>query len=367
MQRSPFGDRMRRGSELGLMPPIWRSLLRHAVWVTLVLAALWLNPADGVVTEAQTARIEGPFIEAPISPSHVDLRTLPPGRDMSRPEKPRLRPGGKAQLDQEKAAAALLAPGKGIQVAIRAGAAPLTTSTGVGFDGINSGESFCGCYPPDGAVAAGPNHLVAAVNTAFKIWDKTGTVVLQAATLGSLFSSNPSCLSNVSDPFADYDGAGDRFIVGALTYTNNDSSVMCIAVSQTGDPTTTWNVYAFTVTPNRNLLDFPHVAIGSNAIYLAGNQFQNGSSFTGARVYAYNKAQMYAGTPASSVFFNVGNNAAGNTADTVYPARAVGPSNTMYFIAADNFFCGSCSSISLWKWTDPFGASSFTLRGGVTV
>jgi hypothetical protein len=203
------------------------------------------------------------------------------------------------------------------------------------------------------------------VNTAFKIWNKSGTLLAGPVSLGSLFGANHGCLPNISDPFAEYDNSAGHFVLGALTYDNKSDSSICIAVSRTNDPTGVWYVYGFTVTPNPDLLDFPHAVIGSDAIYLAGNQYQGGANFIGARVYAYNKSQMYQGQPATAVYYNVGNNAAGKLADTLTPAARVGVANTAYFIAADN--CNSCSNISLWKWSDPFGASSFSLQGGVTV
>src|SRR5207302_5119733 len=240
----------------------------------------------------------------------------------------------------------------------------LAISAGTGFDGINNAESACGCLPPDGAVAAGPNHLVAAVNTAFKVWNKSGTLLAGPTSLSTLFSSNSGCLATVSDPFAEYDSAAGRFVLGALTYVSSGTSAICVAVSRTGDPTGNWFVYAFTVTPANDLLDFPHIAIGSDAIFLSGNQYPHNNTFTAARVYAYNKAQMYAGQAASSVFYEIGNNSANNLADTLTPARGMQAAGTEYFIAADN--CSACSNISVWKWTNPFGASSFTLQGGVS-
>jgi len=344
-----------------MVSPWKRALLCSGLLGAVLLMALSLRPANRAL-----AQTPGPVVGAPASPTRVDLRKVQPGESRPRPAKPFLHPQGQAKLDEEKAAAESLGPGTGIQHAAVAAAAagPLTPTTGTGFDGINSAESACGCYPPDGAIAVGPNHVVAAVNTAFKIWNKSGGLLAGPIALGSFFNANPNCLANDSDPSADYDAAAGRFILETLTYDSAYNSSMCIAVSLTGDPTGSWFVYAFPVTPANDLLDFPHIAIGSDAIYLAGNQFQNGSTFTGAQVYAYNKSQMYAGQPAASLSYNVGNNAAGHAADTLYPARAVGTAGTAYFTAADN--C-NCSSISLWKWSTPFGTSSFTLQGGVTV
>ena len=41
--------------------------------------------------------------------------------------------------------------------------------------------------PPDGAFAAGPNHVVGAVNTAYKVWSKSGQQLLPATDMGLFF------------------------------------------------------------------------------------------------------------------------------------------------------------------------------------
>src|SRR5207244_10649545 len=119
-------------------------------------------------------------------------------------------------------------------------------------------------------------------------------------------------------------------------YTSRGPSAICIAVTLTAEPTATWSVYAFTVTPMNDLLDFPHIAVGSYAIYLSGNQYLHGRTFVGARVYAYNKAQMYANPAAASVYYDVGNNDAGNPAHTLTPARGSQIAGTPYLLAAHN-------------------------------
>lgn len=327
-----------------------------ALVLLLVVATLFLSER----AMAQTGRGGSPA-GPPSTPAVVDLRAVPAGGISSRTGLPRRHPGGEAELNQSKAAVdPAAAPSDGST------AAPFTLSAGVGFDGIDSSQSGCGCLPPDGAIAAGPSRVVAAVNTAFSIWDKSGNPVAgYPKVLSSLFT-NANCLANISDPFAEYDRTSNRFMVGALTYDASNNSSVCIAVSQTDDPTTTWEVYGFPVSPAADLFDFPHATIGATAIYVTGNQFQGGTTFTGARVYAYNKADMYAGLPTAPVFVDVGNNAAGKVADTVMPARGAGSADTAYFIAADNSAC-PCSNVSVWTWSDPFGASSFALQGGVGV
>jgi hypothetical protein len=346
------------------MPLIPRpvALLASASTVALALLAFHQHAAPHSAQSADTG-IQGSFTSAPVAPTRVDLRIVPTGTGHVRATRPRLHPAGQSDLDNGKRgsgpSSSTAAPSQAL--------GPAVASVGVGFDGIDDAESFCGgCLPPDGAIAVGLQHVLGAVNTAFKIWNKSG--VLFAGYPKSLASllSNPGCLPNISDPFAEYDATSDRFMAGALTYDAAFNSAVCVAVSQNGDPTGVWNVYAFAVTPGSDLLDFPHATIGSDAIYVTGNQFQNGKTFIGARIYAYNKPQMYAGQPTTPVFVDVGNTASGKLADTLTPARGLQTASTAYFIAADNAGC-PCSAIDLWRWSGPFGASSFTLQGAVTV
>jgi Fibronectin type III domain len=311
----------------------------------------------------------GPYTDSGAPAVVSSLSRLPNGNGASRPSKSFLHARGNGKLDEEKVASLTLPPGAGINVASGSINASVATapSAGAGFDGIAYNNTSCNCYPPDGAVAAGPNHLIAAVNTAFKIWNKSGSLLKGPVELRSLFSANANCLANVSDPFAEYDAQADRFVLGALTYNGfSYASSICIAVTASGDPLGTWYVYGFPVqlsggVKGTDLLDFPHMAIGSDAIYLAGNQYKGGRTFIGARVQAYNKAQMYAGATASTIYYDVTD----TSKDTLQPARQVGVPGTMYYLSANN--CNGCSLIFLWKWTNPFVASSFVYRGGVTV
>lgn len=283
-------------------------------------------------------------------------------------------PGGEAKLAREKQEGRGQAPTRGIQ-SQPSGPAPATAGTptlGPGFPGITDAESYCGCYPPDGAIGVSAGYVVAAVNTAFKVWDSSGTNLVPASSLGGLFAPNAACLPNLSDPSVQYDASAGHFTIEALTYDSAYNSSLCLAVSTTADPTASYYVYGFPVSPAGDLMDFPQLAIGSDAIYVAGNQFQNGVTFTGARVYAFDKLQMYAGGTAGSRYHDVGNNSlgAGHPADTLYPAKSVTVANTMYFVAADNN-AATGNNISAWRWSSPFGAGAgadvFTLQGGVTV
>lgn len=301
-----------------------------------------------------------------------------------RHDKPFLHPGGQAALDLAKSHS----HGTGSQTGNALGASPLagpvTLAPGTGFDGIDDAQSACGgCIPPDGAFAAGPNHLVGAVNTAVNVWKTSGTPLLSApASLPSFFGADPNCqtdglTSALSDPFVEYDAASDQFVLGILWFsTFFFNSAICVAVTQNHDPLQGWNIYDFAVTGS-GLYDFPHEAVGSDAFYVSGNVYQydfftGQFTFQNARVYALDKNKMYSGTGANqapNVFREVGNNTAGHKADTLSPARSVGVAKTAYFTAVDNCdsSCPTGTTVTLWKWNDPFGANTFSSQGGVNI
>jgi hypothetical protein len=328
--------------------------------------------------------LRGTMVDLPTAPRGimVDLQVAPRGAGQQPPIVPDLYPGGDARLDREKAAAMRLPPSPSMRTASTAAPRALAAaslSSGTGFDGIDAAESFCGCKPPDGAIAASPTYLLATVNTAFDVWDKSGHPLLGSPTsLSGLFGGCLATYPHMSDPFADYDAVDQRFVLGILTYDDVLNSSICMAVSQTSDPTAHWNVYSFPVssTPNHSLLDFPRSAIGSNAIYVGGNLFQyqpgnplcpNGFCFLGAGLHAYDKTAMYQGQPAHDLGYIV----AGY--DTLIPARTIGisdptySSGAEYFTAADNI-CPlvTCNTIRLWKW-NAFSGAAPTYQGSVTV
>src|SRR4029078_10702683 len=79
-----------------------------------------------------------------------------------------------------------------------------------GFNGIDindsagSGQS-CFCLPPDGDMAAGPNHVIVGVNLAFRVFNKSGSPLTPSISYDAFFNGcGPSGLSS-SDPVIAYD------------------------------------------------------------------------------------------------------------------------------------------------------------------
>ena len=132
-------------------------------------------------------------------------------------------------------------------------AIPLTLD----FRGFGANESG-GYFPPDPTGAAGPDHYVHAVNSAIKVFDKNGTVLVGPTSLASFLGNG----SNNGDPIVLYDQLADRWIVSEFGAGNNSLS---IGVSETNDPTGSFNVWDFTYPAG--FPDYPHYAVWHDGYY----------------------------------------------------------------------------------------------------
>jgi hypothetical protein len=287
------------------------------------------------------------------------------------PSLPFLHPGGLDKLTGAKADAASMGTTPGVQVMASDSPSPQTLQKLKGTTALNYTDTTCGCLPPDGAATIGNGYIMAGVNTAFKVLNGSGTVM--GPTEFSTFMSAGGCDSTYSDPTLEYDNTNNRFLMMILTYDVLGNSSVCLAVSQTNNPTGNWYFYNIPVAVpaghTTNLLDQPRLGIGTDALYITGNQFADAeTTYLGPRVYAVNEAQAYSGGPITSEYTDVSANY-----DTLNPAQNIGTAanpytEAGYFLAADDGICPpTCSNVYLWKWSDPFGANSFTFQGQVAV
>lgn len=129
------------------------------------------------------------------------------------------------------------------------------------FDGLSSSEGG-GFTPPDPTGAAGPNHYIAAVNVAIKIFDKSGNVLAGPTDLGSFLGSG----NNSGDPILMYDQLADRYFVSQF---GSAGSSIVLGVSTTPDPTGTYNVYQYIFD---SFPDYPHFSIWPDGYYLTANK-----------------------------------------------------------------------------------------------
>jgi len=211
------------------------------------------------------------------------------------------------------------------------------------FEGLNhyqqryarGGNQFS-LEPPDQGLCVGNGYVVEATNDVINVYNTAGTSVLpdntatnivagfprnvnHAVDLNSFYGYQPAINRStgvfgpeLTDPSCLYDAATQRFFLvvltldrlpnGALTLVNH----LDVAVSQTSNPTGSWNIYKIDVTndgtnaggvnPGPYLGDYPHIGADSNGFYITTNAYPwccNG--FAGAQIYALSKSQLAAG------------------------------------------------------------------------
>ena len=212
------------------------------------------------------------------------------------------------------------------------------------FEGLNlfqqryarGGNQFT-VEPPDQGLCVGNGYVVEAVNDVINVFNTSGQSVLpdntstnivagfptdvnHAVDLNSFFGYGPAInratgirAQFVTDPSCLYDAATQRFFVVVLTLETvpttgafTQQNHIDIAVSQTSNPTGSWNIYKLDVTndgtntggvnPGPYLGDYPHIGADANGFYVTTNAYPwccNG--FAGAQIYALSKAQLAAG------------------------------------------------------------------------
>src|SRR5256714_5304376 len=240
-------------------------------------------------------------------PFHGDLRTLPQARPQKfeRPEfaEPELSPipfPGAPFSAQSSASAASSAPSMN---------AP-APSPGASFEGLDFTNWGAG-HPPDTNGDVGPQYYIQTINTSVGIYNKSDGSRVTAFIFNTLMSQgnfgNLCDTSNFGDPVVVYDTFEDRWIITDFAFTLSGGSPVapqfqCFAVSKSGDPVAGgWNFYSVQV--NGGLGDYPKFGIWPDGLYMSANifGFGAGSTFQNVRLWALNKAQMYAGNPTVQV------------------------------------------------------------------
>jgi hypothetical protein len=227
---------------------------------------------------------------------------------------------------------------------------------GLGFDGVGVGLAGYqpNSAPPDTTGAVGATQYVQWVNTDFAVFDKSSGALLYGPVPGNTLFQNlggACATSNDGDPIVQYDKAAGRWVLSQFAVPGGSAGYwQCVAVSKTSDATGGWNTYAF---PAPNFNDYPKMGVWSDGYYVTFNMFT--SSFVGARVCAYDRASMIAGTAATQQCFQL------STAyDSLLPADIDGL--TAPPVGSPNYLVALVSGhLGMWKahidWSNA-GASS---------
>ncbi len=273
------------------------------------------------------------------------------------------------------------------------GGTPRTTASFIGQQGSNITCSYFahGCNPPDMAIAASRTRVLQGVNTQWEVLDTSGNVrpgwPVSAQSFFGVPSNTCDPSSNgqpfLSDPRAIYDPNDGRFWAAMLQVEGGLGiapgcplkTVYYIAVSQTGDPSGSWNVYEFEMSMGAQFAaDFTQIGLDGQAVYFSANMFGLTSGFY-AEIFEANKGQMERGQAnfTADGFFNLQAHGPGGDflADTVQPVLNLDGTNDGRFL--DTFdgpdpitgnLCSSpidgCTGLAVWRMGNPIGHD----RGG---
>lgn len=241
----------------------------------------------------------------------------------------------------------------------------LAASPVMGFDGVGEGHpqfSYnVNSAPPDTTGEAGLTQYVQWVNTSFAIFDKaTGTVLYGPAGGNTLWDGfGGDCETrNDGDPIVQYDHLADRWVMTQFSL-RSGGYLQCVAVSQTSDATGSYHRYAFSYS---EFPDYPKLSVWPNAYYITFNMFgANGTSFTGGRVCAYDRARMLNGLSATQVCFQ----------STAFPSPLVSDldGKTLPPAGTPNYMLSlGTNALRLWRFVPNFASpASSTLTGPTTI
>ena len=225
------------------------------------------------------------------------------------------------------------------------------------FEGIGL-SSGGGGIPPDTVGDVGPNHYVQMVNSAFRIFDKAGGSLAGPTNINQLWTGqgNDCASENDGDPVVLYDPLADHWLLSQFVGAFDPGAIdgLCIAVSQTADPTGAYYLYEF------NTGDFPDyykIGVWPDAYYISANE----STYT---AYAFDRTNMVAGNPARPfVKFT-------NQTNLLLPADLDGatapPVNSpgYFYTFKDNSFHGGSDRLEVFEFDVDFDTpanSTFTL------
>lgn len=233
--------------------------------------------------------------------------------------------------------------------------APIATFIGLDFQTWGAGR------PPDTNGDVGKDYFIQSVNSSIGIYKKSDGTRVAAFTLNNFMKQgnfgNLCDTDNFGDPVVLYDTFEDRWIITDFAFkldasnnvVNPPGNFQCFAASKTGDPVAGgWNFYSVNTTGG--LGDYPKLGVWNDGIYMMVNMFgyPSGGAFQNTRVYALNKAQMYAGKPSVQIIsFN-----APSDEFTILPANARLQTGAPP-VGAPNYFS------VVWKYTNVISVYKF--------
>jgi hypothetical protein len=241
--------------------------------------------------------------------------------------------------------------------------------------GVNRAWYGYGVYPPDTQGDLGPNNYIQVVNIQMEIWSLTNTtevgtpLPLFVGPIDTLWKGSglTDCAASESgDPVVVYDEQANRWLVSqfALTTYPDAPFYECIAVSTTGDPMGTWNLYQYSF-PVMN--DYPKFGVWHDGYYMSMNQFASGTgAWAGQGVVAFDRTTMLAGGAASMIYIDTYASCPGTQLECnlggMLPSDAdtASTGNEVFMQFDDNAWGYSPDQLQMWEMVPNWGLGTAT-------
>lgn len=254
------------------------------------------------------------------------------------------------------------------------------------------GNQFTG-EPADHGLCVGNGYLLHSVNSALQVYKDVadGTELTAVTSLNEFYGFPPSLnrTDGTLGPFTfdiecHYDPKSNRWFHLAVDLGVNfeGENFQDLAVSKTGDPTGSWDIYRIPSTndgsygtPNHGcggpcFGDFPHFAVNDDGVFITTNEFPFTGGFIGAQVYAISKDALLRGDDDLTAYlFNTaepqwnqvtdcGVDGVFNTqAFTMWPAKSAGRQSekkaggVQYFVSSQAVYCSTGQSNRIHVWS----------------
>ena len=221
---------------------------------------------------------------------------------------------------------------------------------------------------PDTHGAVGPNHLMVALKSGYRIQDRSGEVISTVkssnfwAAVGPFnsFTYDGKVLADIHDPRVLFDPYGERFMLIEMANSRQVANAcLLVGLSQTSDPTGNWNLYRIDADP-ANLLYLDHPNVGFNKDWIVVQVLTFGAA-SASRVYVFNKTNFYSG---GAGFFTL--LAAPTTEQFLQPATTFDPSLPTVYLLGQTGTGTSLNSLRLYTITGPIGSEALTVGSTIT-
>jgi hypothetical protein len=219
------------------------------------------------------------------------------------------------------------------------------------------GIGHTGWFPPDTVVAVGPEHVLAATNSGYAIYSKTGRQIRAYTTMDSLFTAlrPANWVANegfMFDPKVFYDATHEKFVMFTLGRADvTETSHFFLAISQTSDATRGWWLWRFDWPETNTWIDYSSIASDTWGLYVTGDIFYFGGGFRYVQLWAINPAVFSGGANNGWRFWDLRWPLAGDPLifdlQVARPQSVAGGAETFFV----NSSAGSYNQIALWKLT----------------